>query len=220
LQYRSGKKKSEPELKHEIPKKVAAVSSSEPVNNLVSTTGIPSAAQPVAKEVKTRLNTGIPSVSIKDALKGIAPKPDATISKPETFQVSDSEVIYKISDTNAFSQEQLNVAWEKFALLYKDEEPRMYSTLTAQSPVLLENFQVSLVLNNPLQEEEVSKLKVVLVNFLAKELSNGKIELKTTVTDDAQGNKRFYTDREKFDHLAEKNPSLIKFKQQFGLDFG
>ena len=96
----------------------------------------------------------------------------------------------------------------------------MHSALVAQLPVLKDEYVIEFTLSNSLQEEEILKLKPSLLNFLRNELSNGKIELVTKMTEIPQGNKRFYTDQEKFDHLTEKNPNLIKLKQQFGLDFG
>ena len=209
------KKKSDLEQKQVVPKQnpvtTPSLSSSkpEPFTNTQS---------PVSKEAKTPYNVGIPSVSIKDALKGTTSKPPVEASKEQSREV-ETPAINQLTGEKPFTQEQLNQAWAKFADSYKTE-PRMYSTLTAQPPVLAEDFQVELLLNNPLQDEEVMKLKPALLNFLAKELSNAKIGLVTKVSEELQGDKRFYTDKEKFDHLAEKNPSLLKFKQQFGLDFG
>jgi DNA polymerase III, subunit gamma and tau len=201
------KKKSEPEPKQ-------ASSKSNAVNTSTGT------ATATATATKASPSPGIPSFSIKDALKSGATKPPVEQPKKEAPKVNEQPEIYETSEVKPFTQDQLSQAWEKFALRYKDNEPRMYSTLTAQPPLLSDNFLVEFVLNNPLQEEEVQKLKPALVNFLSKELSNGKIDLLTKVSETPQGNKRFYTDKEKFDHLAEKNPNLLKFKQQFGLDFG
>ncbi len=170
------------------------------------------------KEIKASVS--IPSFSIKDALKnGSAKFPSETI-KEIVSNVEDIPVQYSVPETKSFTQQQLNVAWDKYALNCKTNEPRMYSTLVAQLPVLNIDYSIEFTISNPLQEEELLKLKPSLLNFLKKELSNSKIDLVIKITETEEGNKRLYTDQEKFDHLAEKNPSLIKLKQQFGLDFG
>ncbi|HEY4788059.1 MAG TPA: DNA polymerase III subunit gamma/tau [Bacteroidales bacterium] len=211
------KKKSELEQKQHAPKQSSPAAGAASGTNSSVIPGSSSAGQ---KEVKAQTPAGIPSISIKDALKGNPVKPQANKPMDQAPVVEEPARNYEVSDVKSFTQDQLNLAWEKFASQYKDNEPRMYSTLTAQPPVLSDNYMVVLSLNNPLQEEEVLKIKPALLNFLSKELSNGRIDLVTKVTEEPQGNKRFYTDREKFDHLAEKNPNLLKFKQQFGLDFG
>lgn len=211
------KKKSDLEQKQPVAKQSQTQSNTTAGSQSASISG--TAAVP-AKEIKSQSPPGIPSISIKDALKGTSVKPPVETPKSQPPQVNEVDEKFEVNETKPFTQDQLNLAWEKFSIRYKDNEPRMYSTLTAQPPVLGENFTFELVLNNPLQEEEVLKLKPALLNFLSKELSNNKVDLIIKVSEEPQGNKRFYTDKEKFDHLVEKNPNLIKFKQQFGLDFG
>ena len=171
------------------------------------------------KEVKPP-QSNIPSFSIKDGLKGSSLKPTLETSIEQKPEVKEAVENYVILSSTIFTTGQLYAAWEKFAASFKNTDPRMFSTLTTQQPLLKENFQVEFALNNPLQEEEVQKIKTNLVTFLQKELLNSNIELVTIVSETPQGNKKFYTDKEKFEHLAQKNPSLLKFKQQFGLDFG
>jgi DNA polymerase III subunit gamma/tau len=162
----------------------------------------------------------IPSFSIKDAMRGMAPKPVPEASKNTGKEVEEAPVTYNVTDKKPFTQEQLNTAWDKFSQRYKDTEPRLHSTLLAAPPVFPDDNKVEFSVNNNLQQEEVLKIKPALLNFLRNELSNGSIELEIKISETIQGNKRFYTDREKFDYLAEKNPDLLKLKQQFGLDFG
>lgn len=214
------KKNAEPDVKPPVAKQASSANSSSAAGKPAQ---VPPAyqSQPQPSSVaKPNYDVGIPSISIKDAMKGKTTLPPAETKKETLPEVKEQPLKYEVTEANPFTQDQLLLAWENFAVRYKENEPRMYSTLTAQPPLLKENYVIELSLNNPLQEEEVVKLKPALVNFLSKELSNNKVDLITKVTEELQGDKRYYTDKEKFDHLAEKNPSLIKFKQQFGLDFG
>jgi DNA polymerase-3 subunit gamma/tau len=210
--------KKKPDLDQAEPASVTAkhsVSISKPQPEPV----VPPAETSVKKETKIQA-VNAPSFSIKDALKAGNQKSSVETLKNRALEVEEALPVYEVTEVKPFTQEQLAQAWEKFALRYKDSEPRMFSTLSAVPPILKENYLIEFTLNNPLQEEEVLKLKPVLVNFLCKELSNNKIELTPKVSETVQGDKRFYTDKEKFDYMAEKNPDLLKFKQQFGLDFG
>ena len=210
-------------------KKNLSVSQSKPEEITVAPNGLQAsterknsssmAAIPVAKEVKIS-PFNIPSFSIKDALKGETVKSPVTLLKEQDTVAQESNSKYGTMEVRPFTQEELDHAWEKHALLYKNNQPRMYSTLNVQLPVLKENYHIELALNNLLQEEEVLKIKTSLQNFLQNELKNIKIILLTSLVQADDANKKFYTDKEKFDHLAQKNPGLINFKQQFGLDFG
>ncbi|MDP4209611.1 MAG: DNA polymerase III subunit gamma/tau [Bacteroidota bacterium] len=212
------KKKSE--LSQSAPAKTT--STGVPTPSVPGIRANPSAAAKVtANEIKS--NPAIPSFSIKDGLKNgmvNAPK-ESSSPKEQTSEVKEApRPFYQVTEARPFTQDQLTAAWEKFSDRFKDNDPRMYSTLTTVPPVLKDNFQIEFTLNNSLQEEEVQKLKPVLVSYLQRELSNNKIDLATSIAEAPVGTRRVLNDREKFELLAEKNPALLNFKQQFGLDFG
>jgi hypothetical protein len=52
---------------------------------------------------------------------------------------------------------------------------------------------------------------------LRKELQNTELQL-TTVINYVADIKKLYTQREKFMHMAEKNPSINKLRQQLDLE--
>jgi hypothetical protein len=58
-----------------------------------------------------------------------------------------------------------------------------------------------------------------LVSWLRTELKNSKIQLITQITETVKG-RIIYTDSEKFEEMAKKNPNLAILKQKFNLDFG
>ncbi len=99
-----------------------------------------------------------------------------------------------------------------------EDRPNLQSTLS-NVPELKENAQLYLELDNSIQNDLVNSIKPQLVSFLRRELKNSKIELVTKVTEKVK-NKIIYTDTDKFEAMAKKNPNLIKLKQKFNLDFG
>ena len=77
--------------------------------------------------------------------------------------------------------------------------------------------QVILHLTNPIEEPLLDTLKAQLVTFLRDQLSNNTISV-VAVMKEISGKRVAYTNKEKFDHLAEKNPMLIELRDRLGLD--
>jgi DNA polymerase-3 subunit gamma/tau len=200
----------DPEKKNAEPEVVPARGNtpSPPVNKSVTQ------QNGVAKPVSTP--SAMPATpSLKDALKG-------TYSKPAT---TEKQVIEESVPVNAepkenqpFSQLQLQDSWTKYAEDLKSREPRIYSTLVAYQPVLKENGIIEFPVSNPLQEDLIRNIKTNLLTYLKKSLNNFSLDIVTTITEIVEINK-LYTSEDKFDHMAKKNPELIKLKQQFNLDF-
>lgn len=108
----------------------------------------------------------------------------------------------------------VKAAWAEFAesrKLYKAE----YQLLTQE--ITLQDTTIILHLHNPVQETLLSDLKSNIVDFIREKLKNYSLQ----VTGELQFNddkKVIYTNREKFDHLAKKNPNLTLLKERLGLD--
>ena len=79
------------------------------------------------------------------------------------------------------------------------------------------NNQITIHLNNPIEEPLLSSIKGSLVDFLRQQLNNTSINV-TGVLREFQAKKVAYTNKDKFEHLAEKNPILNELKNRFGLD--
>lgn len=61
-------------------------------------------------------------------------------------------------------------------------------------------------------------MKLDLLTFLREKLGNDTIQLGGEIKTVAAGKKVLYTNREKLDHLMEKNPVVKELKDKFGLD--
>ena len=60
-------------------------------------------------------------------------------------------------------------------------------------------------------------IKSNLIDFLRKKLNNNSIQV-VSIMAEHQSKKVAYTNKDKFEHLAEKNPILNQLKEKFGLD--
>lgn len=121
------------------------------------------------------------------------------------------------NETEDFTKEDLELKWKEF-LTRLDDRPNLQATLSVV-PKLNENSQLYLEIDNSIQKDVIETIKPELVAFLRKELKNSKIELHTKVSNEIK-NRIIYTDNDKFDEMAKKNPSLKILKQKFNLDFG
>ncbi len=123
----------------------------------------------------------------------------------------------KSDESEVFTKEELAQKWTDF-LKRLDDRPNLQSTLS-KVPELAEGSKLHLEIDNSIQDDLINSIKPELVSFLRKELRNSKIELIIKVTEKVK-NRIIYTDTDKFDEMVKKNPSLIKLKQKFNLDFG
>ena len=100
----------------------------------------------------------------------------------------------------------------------KEGKMGLYTTLTKTTPVLSNDFLVEFHLDSEVQKMELQNETQSLLDFLRKELNNGSIQLKLHVS--ALENQKIsqLTSRERFFQMAEKNPDLHLFKEEFDLD--
>ncbi|MBN1985182.1 MAG: hypothetical protein JW761_02700 [Prolixibacteraceae bacterium] len=168
----------------------------------------PQNAKPRKIVKRSSRNMGIPS--IKDALQGKFAEDQ--ISAKEQHQ------IYNQADEKEnFTTEDLLKKWEEFTSRFEDR-PNLKSTLS-RIPEMQEDYKLLLNIENTIQENLINSIKPELVSWLRTELKNSKIQLITQITENVKG-RIIYTDSEKFEEMAKKNPNLAILKQKFNLDFG
>jgi DNA polymerase-3 subunit gamma/tau len=111
--------------------------------------------------------------------------------------------------------EHLRAAWDEFAEGRKNQMAE-YQILKREygyaHPVIL------VTLTNPVEETLLDNFRRDLIQFLRDTLKNSEINI-TVEMKEATGKKVLYTSKEKFDHLAEKNPYLNELKERLGLDW-
>jgi hypothetical protein len=94
----------------------------------------------------------------------------------------------------------------------------IFAGMTSRKPVLNKDYSIDLLVDNKSQKEEIMLARTDLHDFLRKRLLNGAIEINIKVNKD-QKQRKAYTDEEKFKEMAEKNPDVLKLKEQLDLDF-
>jgi DNA polymerase III subunit gamma/tau len=162
--------------------------------------------------------TGARTVSLKsmigqDSGQQVPPAvPDAKSSSDETHKAPE--------EIKKFSESTLNEAWAKFAATLKNESPRISTQLSAVSPQIGENNLILVRLSNSaLREEFDRKFKTSLTLYLSKLFGLNSIEIQSTVEEATHEDPVYYTDEQKYAHLAAKNPALKDLRRTFNLDF-
>lgn len=157
-----------------------------------------------------RPGKGMGTPSIKRALRGDFDD-DKQISAKEQH-----EMYAKEGEAEAFTNEQLTETWNSF-LSTLDDRPNLKATLS-NIPRLEEDFSLVLEIDNRIQDELIGGIRPELVSFLRKQLRNSKINLKTLITE-VKREKVIYSDIERYQAMAGKNPDLAFLKKTLNLDF-
>jgi len=117
-----------------------------------------------------------------------------------------------------YTEEALDKVWEEFINVRKDQTGKESETiLLRQHKELTEGHKIVLHLGNPVQEQLLAEIQSDLAGHLRRALNNKNISVEGVVTE-VEHVKTPYTNREKFEYMAEKNPVVRKLITQLGFD--
>jgi DNA polymerase-3 subunit gamma/tau len=85
-------------------------------------------------------------------------------------------------------------------------------------PMIIEAFQIKLIINNQSQDNIIQEEKQELLDFIRKRLNNYKINLVTEIHDLSGSDEVAYTNKERYMKMIEKNPEVEELRKQLGLD--
>ena len=183
-------------------------------------------------DIKPKKQHESPELEVEEP-KIIAPKRSLSIKK-RSLTTSISGIRKKLNDkeeqvqkqeellinsNSKFSSHLLIEKWNKFAEIKKKEgKMGLHTTLTKSSPILKNDFNVDFHLDSEVQKMDLQKETPYLLEYLRKELNNGSIQIHLHVSEMENQKISQLTSRERFFQMAEKNPDLHLFKEEFDLD--
>ena len=183
-------------------------------------------------DIKLKKQHENPELEVEEP-KIIAPKRSLSIKK-RSLTTSISGIRKKLNDkeeqvqkqeellinsNSKFSSHLLLEKWNKFAEIKKKEgKMGLHTTLTKSSPILKNDFNVDFHLDSEVQKMDLQKETPYLLEYLRKELNNGSIQIHLHVSEMENQKISQLTSRERFFQMAEKNPDLHLFKEEFDLD--
>jgi DNA polymerase III subunit gamma/tau len=117
--------------------------------------------------------------------------------------------------------EGLAAAWSGFVdQLREQDRLALVATMSLGQPEL-RGRQVVYAVNNPLQREQMDGLRTEVLVYLKTQLKNAQLELHLEMKEqDMEEKKAFLSDKDRYDLMVEKNPSLDKLRKALDLDLG
>ncbi|MDR0507621.1 MAG: DNA polymerase III subunit gamma/tau [Dysgonamonadaceae bacterium] len=114
-----------------------------------------------------------------------------------------------------FTQEDLISAWQIYA--QKEEDIHLKNTMLNFSPLLKDNCNIEIVVSNPAQEAKLNEKIPDLYSHLSAKLRNTTIRIAVRKEEPNSPTAQPFTDKEKYQFMATKNPNLNTLIKEFGL---
>lgn len=127
------------------------------------------------------------------------------------------ELIVKRKES--FDQEKLNELIIELSQIKSKEGKHNLSSILVEKKILLsDSNNLTITLDNKVQEEVLMNEKTEIISFLRDKLNNDMISLQTEIKELEQHEVKAYTDEDKFKKMAEKQPVLLQMKDEFNLE--
>ena len=117
---------------------------------------------------------------------------------------------------NDFTQEQLDKAWNDFMISYQQTSPVFIAGIKNAKPRMNGKTEVIFKIDNILVIKDVNNMQA-LHEFLKKALHNNQFVLKEELLERPR-EVVLYTDKQKFEKMANDNPNLFDIKESLNLD--
>ncbi len=161
---------------------------------------------------KLQKTTKIPSLSSLNEVKEVKSTDDPLVVGVNT------QVNVETKD-NSFSLTDLENVWHDFIKVKKEAgKAQELNVLKQPFHFNIENTTITITLTNSIQLDILDELKSDLLLFLREKLNNSIIKIEGDLQKEKSGNNKLYTNKEKFEHLAEKNPMVKNLQEKLGLD--
>lgn len=141
------------------------------------------------------------------------------MSRPGTISITaeepkKAEAVEEVWN-NAFTQEQLNAAWNSFIEVYQGTSPVFVAGIKNAEPTIVDPTKISFKIDNILVVKDQNNM-YALHEHLKKALHNNQFVLKEEVVCRPKETV-LYTDKQKFEKMSEKNPNIVDIKESLGL---
>ena len=141
----------------------------------------------------------------------------SSISVNKAMQQAEQKVEEKEETWDSpFTQEQLTNSWTDFVNRYKIISPNFAAALMKYTPRLVNEKEIHFSVDNMLFERDTDGMSA-LRNHLKNTLHNNQFELKPEVME-RPGEIEAYTDKDKFEKMAEERPFLRTLQTELKLE--
>lgn len=135
----------------------------------------------------------------------------------EEVQKKDSAEDQEYFGNEPFTFEELKKHWQAFAS-QKEAEGKNFEHMVLQQEIYLKDTTTIVIkFTNPVKIDILDKFRADLITYLKTKLNNGKISLEIEMIEE-EAKRKMYTNSDKFNYLAEKNPIVKQLRDRLGLD--
>ena len=141
------------------------------------------------------------------------------MSRPGTISITAEEE--KKEDTKEevwntpFTQDQLTRAWDEFITKHQNISPVFIAGIKNGEPVMTGNSEIRFKIDNVLVTKDSNNMQL-LHEYLKNALHNNQFVLREEIVE-RQREAVLYTDKQKFEKMANENPNLFNIKESLGL---
>lgn len=134
-----------------------------------------------------------------------------SITAEETKKEEVKEEIWN----NVFTQEQVTKAWNDYIASHQNTSPIFIAGIKNAEPTLVGSSEIRFKIDNILVVKDVNNMHS-LHEFLKNALHNNQFVLKEEIVE-RPNEVVLYTDKQKFEKMANENPNLFSIKESLGL---
>ena len=116
---------------------------------------------------------------------------------------------------NVFTQEQVTKAWNDYIVSHQNTSPIFIAGIKNAEPTLVGSSEIRFKIDNILVVKDVNNMHS-LHEFLKNALHNNQFVLKEEIVE-RPNEVVLYTDKQKFEKMANENPNLFSIKESLGL---
>ena len=198
---------SEPESHSSLNTNNSSISNSSTIVDKINTSTVK-----IETENSTVVSIARPLISGSPKL--VTKSLNSFLQKKNEADVSSSTINSLLADgpSEDFTAENLQNAWLNFAQKF-DKHSNIYITLTTNNPTF-ENKTISFIIDNAAQLVQLQEIHQDMLSFIRREIKNMYVTINFVVNKD-ESTRTPYTNKEKFEALAKKNPTLLYLKQKF-----
>ena len=116
-----------------------------------------------------------------------------------------------------FDDKALSFCWREFAAQLPKEEAANAARMMNAAPHLKAEDVFEVTVDNDMVRQYMERLSPQIVAYLQQQLHNRRIRMEVRVSEENE-TVRAYSPVERFQLMSQKNPSLMKLKETFGLE--
>lgn len=168
------------------------------------------------KAEKTEAN----SIKIIDFKEDVQKKTiSINIHKTQESKENEAEEIKPVERNTPFQAKDLQKQVSQYSDQKQKEGKFNLSSILNEKKIIMDNdYQLTLTLDNKVQEEVLQNEKNSFVTFLKEQLCNDLISLQLVVSPIKKEEQKAYSDEDRFKKMAEKQPLLNEMKTKFNLE--